>query len=499
MRAQRADINAEGFVRIVRGRHPLIPADRVVPVSLELGRHFTALLITGPNTGGKTVTLKTAGLFALMAQAGLFLPADDGCTMPVFDGVFADIGDEQSIEQSLSTFSSHMRNIVSILDKADSGSLVLLDELGAGTDPNEGSALAIALLERLKKSSCRTMATTHYSELKAYAIATEGVENASMEFDVESLQPTFKLTMGLPGKSNAFEISQRLGLPESVIESAKGHLSEEIVSFEDVIRSAEKQKEAAQREREEAEILHREIAELHRTADREREQLEKQRDKIIADAKDEARRVVEKARAEAEQAIKEIRQLKADRSANAEREIQQARDRIRAAGEEAVESMQVERLTPTPEGLKPGETVILLESRQPATVLTAPDDKGDLTVQAGIIKLATNVDKLKRPAASEKKAENRPDRASKLRLGNVPREMDIRGQNAEDGMLEVDRYLDEAVMAGLAEVSIIHGKGTGKLRSAIQEHLRHHPHVKSYRLGRYGEGEDGVTVVTLNQ
>jgi DNA mismatch repair protein MutS2 len=499
MRARRAEINAEGFVRIVRGRHPLIPADNVVPVSLELGRHFTALLITGPNTGGKTVTLKTVGLFALMAQAGLFLPADDGCTLPVFGGVFADIGDEQSIEQSLSTFSSHMRNIVSILDGADEGSLVLLDELGAGTDPNEGSALAIAILERLRKTNCRTMATTHYSELKAYAIATAGVENASMEFDVETLSPTFKLTMGLPGKSNAFEISRRLGLPESVIQSAKGRLSEEIVRFEDVIRSAEKQKEAAQREYEEAENLRREITELHRTADREREKLEQQRNKIIADAKDEARKVVEKARAEAEAAVKEIRQLKSNRGANAEKEIQQARDRLRAAGEEVIESAQMERLTPPPKGLIPGEEVVFLDSRQPATVLTVPDDKGDLTVQAGIIKLSTNVNKLQRAGAAEGRKKDKSDRTSKLRLGNVPRELDIRGQNAEDGMMEVDRYLDEALLAGLAEVNIIHGKGTGKLRSAIQEHLRRHPHVKSYRSGRFGEGEEGVTVVTLNQ
>jgi DNA mismatch repair protein MutS2 len=256
--------------------------------------------------------------------------------------------------------------------------------------------------------------------------------------------------------------------------------------------------EAAEREREEAEILRREITELHRTADRERERLEKQRDKIIAEAKDEARRVVEKARIEAEAAIKEIRQLKHNRQSNAEKEIQQSRDRIRAAGEEVIESMRVERLTPPPKDLKPGEAVVLLESQQPATVLTVPDEKGGLTVQAGIMKLSTNVDKLKRASAESKKTD-KSDRASKLRLGNVPRELDIRGQNAEDGLMEVDHYLDEAIMAGLTEVNIIHGKGTGKLRSAIQDHLRRHPHVKAFRLGRYGEGEDGVTVVTLNQ
>ena len=499
MRARRADINASGHVRIVRGRHPLIPAETVVPISLELGKHFTSLLITGPNTGGKTVTLKTTGLFALMTQAGLFLPADDGCTMPVFDGVFADIGDEQSIEQSLSTFSSHMRNIVSILEQADSGSLVLLDELGAGTDPNEGSALAIAILERLKRCRSRVMATTHYSELKAYAIATAGVENASMEFDVESLRPTYRLTLGIPGKSNAFEISRRLGLQETVIESAREHLSKEIVRFEDVIQSAEKHKEAARRELEEAETLRREIADLHKIADRERERLEKQRDKIIADAKDEARKVVEKARAEAEAAIKEIRQLKLNRGANTEKEIQQARDKIRAAAEEVVESARMERLTPPPKDLKPGETVIFLDSQQNATVLTPPDAKGDLTVQAGIIKLSTNVEKLRRANAAERKAERREERSSKLRIGGTSRELDIRGHNAEDGMMEVDSYLDEAFLSGLTEVNIIHGKGTGKLRAAIQDHLRYHPHVKTYRLGRFGEGEDGVTIVTLNQ
>jgi DNA mismatch repair protein MutS2 len=499
MSARRTDINALGHVGIIRGRHPLIAAESVVPISLEIGRHFTSLLITGPNTGGKTVTLKTVGLFALMTQAGLFIPAEDGCTMPVFDGVFADIGDEQSIEQSLSTFSSHMRNIVSILQEADDGSLVLLDELGAGTDPNEGSALAIAILERLKRSHCRTMATTHYSELKAYAISTAGVENASMEFDVESLRPTYKLTLGIPGKSNAFEISRRLGLPESVIESAREHLSQEIIRFEDVIQSAEKQREAAKREREEAEILHREISDLHKIADREHERLEKQRDKIIADAKEEARKVIEKAKVEAEAAIKEIRLLRLNKGGNTEREIQQTRDKIRAAGEEVAQSIPTERLTPPPKDLKLGELVILLDSQQAATVLTLPDAKGDLSVQAGIMKLSTNVDKLKRANAADRKAENRAERSSKLRMGNISRELDIRGQNSEDGLMEVEHYLDEAMMAGLTEVFIIHGKGTGKLRSAIHDHLRHHPHVKAYRLGHYGEGEDGVTIVTLNQ
>ncbi len=497
MSGRRPEINDQGHVRIVRGRHPLIPADTVVPVSLELGRHFTSLLITGPNTGGKTVTLKTTGLFALMAQAGLYLPAEDGSTMPVFSGVYADIGDEQSIEQSLSTFSSHMRNIVSILEQADSGSLVLLDELGAGTDPNEGSALAISILEQLKARRSRTMATTHYSELKAYAIATAGVENASMEFDVETLRPTYRLMMGIPGKSNAFEISRRLGLPEAIIESARQKLSKEIIRFEDVIQTAEKHKEAALREREEAETLRREIADLHKIADRERERLEKQRDKILADARDEARKVVEKARLEAETAIKEIRMLKLNRTGNTEREIQQARDKLREAAVTVAESAQAERLTPPPKDLKPGELVILLESQQPASVLTAPDGKGDLTVQAGIMKLSTNIAKLRRADATERKTERREQRSSKLRIGNVSRELDIRGHNAEDGMMEVDSYLDEAVMAGLKEVNVIHGKGTGKLRAAIHDHLRHHPHVKSFRLGRFGEGEDGVTIVTL--
>ena len=499
MGARPAELNREGQVRIVRGRHPLIPAETVVPTSLELGKHFNTLLITGPNTGGKTVTLKTVGLFAMMTQAGLYLPAEDGCTMPVFSGIFADIGDEQSIEQSLSTFSSHMRNIVAILAEADEGSLVLFDELGAGTDPNEGSALAIAILERLKRLQCRTMATTHYSELKAYAIATAGVENASMEFDVESLRPTYKLMMGIPGRSNAFEISQRLGLPQSVIDSAREHLSQEIVRFEDVIQSAEKHKEAAQRELEEATALRREIADLHRIADRERERLEKQRDKVLADARDEARKVLEKTRLEAEAMIRELREVKKNTSGNAEREIQQVRDRLRTAQQQANQGTEQERLTPAPKDLKPGETVILVDSDQSVTVLTRPDDKGDLMVQAGIMKLSTNIERLRRPTAAQRKAERRAERVSKMRIGNVPRELDIRGYSSEDGLMEVDRYLDEATLAGLTEVFIIHGKGTGKLRAAIHEHLRRHPHVREYRLGRFGEGEDGVTVVALNQ
>ncbi len=497
MRARPPVVTPGGAVRIVRGRHPLIDPEAVVPISLELGRHFTSLLITGPNTGGKTVTLKTVGLFALMTQAGLFLPADDGCEMPVFDGVFADIGDEQSIEQSLSTFSSHMRNIVSILEQADAGSLVLLDELGAGTDPNEGSALAIAILERLKAARSKVMATTHYSELKAYALATAGVENASMEFDVESLRPTYKLTLGIPGKSNAFEISRRLGLPESIIDSARERLTKDVIRFEDVIQSAEKAKEAALREREEAEQLRREIADLHRIADRERERLERQRDKVLLDAKDEARKLIERARFESEQVIKDIRSLKENRSDNRERDIQQARDRIRAVTEELATSAQPERLTPAPKDLKLGEQVVLMDSNQTASVLTLPDRDGNLSVQAGIMKLMTNVSKLRRATGSERKAERRAERASMLRMGNTARELDIRGRNAEEGLQEVDRYLDEAVMSGLTEVNIIHGKGTGKLRAAIHDSLRHHPHVKAFRLGRYGEGEDGVTIVSL--
>lgn len=489
-------LNRDGRLVIKGGRHPMIDPKEVVPISLELGGSFRTLLITGPNTGGKTVTLKTAGLFAVMCQAGLHLPAEEGTTLPIYDGVYADIGDEQSIEQSLSTFSSHMKSIVSILEEASHSSLVLLDELGAGTDPHEGAALAVAIIERLKSRGCCTLATTHYSELKAYALSTSDVENASMEFDVETLRPTYRLTMGIPGKSNAFEISKRLGLPDDIIENARRQMAQGVARFEDVLQSAEYHKEVARREREEAEALNREIQILHGRIDAEKTRLEKQRQAVLDDARSQAQKLVDSARRQSEDVIRSLKDLKKTKgdSRDIDRGIQQARDVIREA-QRAMEEAQEEEEREAPVDLQVGETVVLRDSKLPAAVLTLPDEKGNITVQAGIMKLNTHISNVSRGSGAQHKEARRQAREFVVR--QIPAELDIRGMNGEEGMMEVDRYLDEAFRAGRSEVSIIHGKGTGKLREIIHESLRHHPHVKKFRLGTFGEGEMGVTVVEL--
>ncbi|MDD4797803.1 MAG: endonuclease MutS2 [Eubacteriales bacterium] len=489
-------LNRQGRLVINADRHPMIDAKVVVPISLTLGGDFKTLLITGPNTGGKTVTLKTAGLFAMMCQAGLHLPAEEGTTLPIYDGVYADIGDEQSIEQSLSTFSSHMTSIVDILQQASSRSLVLLDELGAGTDPHEGAALAVAIIERLKSRGCCTLATTHYSELKAYALSTPDVENASMEFNVETLRPTYRLTMGIPGKSNAFEISKRLGLPEDVIENARRQMAQGVARFEDVLQSAEYHKEVARREREEAEALNREIQTLHGRIDAEKVRLEKQRQSVLDDARAQAQKLLDGARHQSEEVIrslKDLKKIKGD-SRDVDRGIQQARDAIRDA-QRAMQEPREDEQRDAPTDLQAGETVVLRDSQLPATVLTPPDDRGNITVQAGIMKLNTNIANVSRGGGAQQKEARRAAREFVVR--QIATELDIRGMNGEEGMMEVDRYLDEAFRAGRTEVSIIHGKGTGRLREIVHESLRHHPHVKKFRLGAFGEGEMGVTVVEL--
>lgn len=493
-------LNRNNYVRIVRGRHPLIPADRVVPIDIWIGRDYRSLIITGPNTGGKTVTLKIVGLFALMVQSGIFVPANEGSEFPVFEHIYADIGDEQSIEQSLSTFSSHMKNIVGILDKADENSLVLLDELGAGTDPIEGAALAMSILEELNNRRCTCVSTTHYSEIKAFAMTHEGMENASMEFDIDRLCPTYRLYIGIPGKSNAFEISSRLGLPNSIIDKAKGFLKGEDVRFEDIISSAQSQHRIAEEERKMAEEARAELEKLRADAERERRKLDEDRNRLQAKAKEDAKRIVADTKREMEKLIVEIRSIKdIDRSA-ADRVIQAARDKLRAT-ETAVnekEAIKKEDNTKPPKTVRAGDTVNIVTLDQKATVLSAPDSKGEVMVQAGVMKL--NV-KLKDIRLIEEKKAAAPT-SGKVGLGTgkqVGFELDVRGMLVDEANIIVDRYLDDAYNAGLSEVNIIHGKGTGALRAGVQAFLKRHPLVKGYRMGSYGEGDAGVTVVTLKK
>lgn len=493
-------LNRNNYVRIVRGRHPLIPADRVVPIDIWIGRDYRSLIITGPNTGGKTVTLKIVGLFALMVQSGIFVPANEGSEFPVFEHIYADIGDEQSIEQSLSTFSSHMKNIVGILDRADENSLVLLDELGAGTDPIEGAALAMSILEELNDRHCICVSTTHYSEIKAFAMTHEGMENASMEFDIDRLCPTYRLYIGIPGKSNAFEISSRLGLPNGIIDKAKGFLKGEDVRFEDIISSAQSQHRIAEEERKMAEEARAELEKLRADAERERRKLDEDRNRLQAKAKEDAKRIVADTKREMEKLIVEIRSIKdIDRSA-ADRVIQAARDTLRAT-ETAVnekEAIKKEDNTKPPKTVRAGDTVNIVTLDQKATVLSAPDSKGEVMVQAGVMKL--NV-KLKDIRLIEEKKAAAPT-SGKVGLGagkQVGLELDVRGMLVDEANIIVDRYLDDAYNAGLSEVNIIHGKGTGALRAGVQAFLKRHPLVKGYRMGSYGEGDAGVTVVTLKK
>ena len=495
MRGVQPRLNDRGVIRLIRARHPLIDPEKVVPSTLSMGETFTALVITGPNTGGKTVTLKTVGLLTLMAQAGLQIPADLGSELCVFDQVFADIGDEQSIEQSLSTFSSHMTNIVDILAKVTPRSLALFDELGAGTDPTEGAALAQAVIARLLSMGTRTLATTHYSELKAFALTTPGVENASVEFDVETLRPTYRLSVGIPGKSNAFEISRRLGLDESVIEEARKLLTRDQVRFEDVIANAEMHRQIAERERALAEEARQEMNRARREAEEEQERLREQREAQLRKAREEARRIVEQAKAQSESVIAELRRMKKDGDTRehgivqARKELEDASDALRGH-ENAVPAGE------PPKDLRAGEAVIITDTKTRGTVLTPPDARGEVTVQAGIMKLKVPLSRLRRD-----RTESKPQTSLRTTVDVGTRqasmECDVRGMNLEEAIGACDKFLDDASLTGLGEVVIIHGKGSGVLRAGIGNYLRRHSRVKSFRLGRYGEGEDGVTVVTL--
>ena len=495
-------MNERGFLHIIRGRHPLIDPEKVVPSDIFLGydakeQGFNTLVITGPNTGGKTVTLKTLGLLTLMAQAGLQVPAELGTELAVFEQVWADIGDEQSIEQSLSTFSGHMTNIVTIMREVTPRDLVLFDELGAGTDPTEGAALAQSILTRLLHIRVRTVATTHYSELKVFALTTEGVENASVEFDLETLRPTYRLSIGVPGKSNAFEISRRLGLPENLIEGAKKLLSSDEVRFEDVIANAEYHRQIAERERQLAQEASRETLKLRDEAEKLRREMEEKREQSVRKAKEEARRILQDARRESESIISDMKRMKKEAGSAAEvnalrRQLDQGIDDLseglRAPAPEEGEA---------PKTLRPGDQVKVLTFGTLASVLAEPNSRGEVELASGNMKFKAKLSDLRlvRQAAAEGKTVVKAKTGAMTRT--VPMECDVRGMNLEEALSAVEIYLDEAVLAGLHEVSVIHGKGTGVLRSGIRQALRKNRHVKSCRPGMYGEGEDGVTVVAL--
>jgi len=497
-------LNKDGHIVIKKGRHPLIDPKSVVPIDLWIGEEFRTLIVTGPNTGGKTVTLKTAGLFTLMTQAGLHIPANEGTKLSVFSNVFADIGDEQSIEQSLSTFSSHMTNIVKILEKADNKSLVLFDELGAGTDPTEGAALAMAILEYLHDIGCITIATTHYSELKMYAISTQGVENASCEFDVQTLKPTFRLLIGVPGKSNAFAISKRLGLPGYILERAKEFLTGENIKFEDIIMSIEHERKEAEKERERAERFRAEIEKLKDEVEKQNEKIRSQRDKIIREAREEARRLLLNTKREVEEMLETMKKIQeeqelAARNKAAEEIKQKLRNNINQVEESLSETILPRQgYVKPPENLKPGDTVLIINLDQKGTVLEAPDKDGQVLVQAGIMKVHVHVTNLK--LIDEQVLEIHKSQSRKVdvsKSASISTELDLRGFNLDAAIASADKYLDDASISGLKEITIIHGKGTGVLRSGIHQFLKTHPHVKAFRLGKFGEGDSGVTIVQL--
>lgn len=498
-------INNDGYIYIKKGRHPLIDPEVVVPNSIRLGNEISTLVITGPNTGGKTVTLKMLGLLTLMAMAGLQIPADEGSNISVFDQVFADIGDEQSIEQSLSTFSSHMTNIVEIMKEATSDSLVLFDELGAGTDPTEGAALAMAILDDLYSRGVKVAATTHYSELKAFALQRPGIENASVEFDVETLRPTYKLLIGIPGKSNAFEISKRLGLFNYIIDNAKRLISSQDIQFEDLISNLQHNKIAAENEREEAERIRRNVQKLQEEYEGRRERLDRDRDEVLNKARQEAKRLVKEAKDEAEDIIKEIRKAaQSQDEAERNRKIEEARKNLKnkldVIEDSLAESLVPKRSLKPLKNVKPGDSVFISTLNQMGNVLTYPDSKGEVTVQVGIMKINVHLSNLMiKDNNKENKNYTSSVKITADKSKSISMSIDIRGQTLDEAVLNVDKYLDDAYLASLNEVTIIHGKGTGVLRQGINDMLKHNSHVKTYRPGRYGEGGTGVTIVEIRR
>ena len=500
MKASMPEFNSNRFINIKQGRHPLLDGKKVVPIDVNLGKDFTLLIITGPNTGGKTVSLKTVGLLSLMGQAGLHIPALPGSQLGVFNEIFADIGDEQSIEQSLSTFSAHMVNTVNILEKADSDSLVLFDELGAGTDPVEGAALGISILSFLKNMGVRTMATTHYSELKLFALSTEGVQNASCEFDVETLRPTYRLLIGIPGKSNAFAISQKLGLPQYIIDDAKSRIDADNEQFEDVLAELEQKKRQIEKDKETISVYKSQIASLKRDYEIKNKTLDEKKDKILSKARDEALDILKEAKETADEAIKTIN--KYGKSGNM-KELEKSRSsvgsKIKKNQSSASMKSSKQKKTYKPSDFKIGTGVKVLSMNLNGSVVTLPNADGNLTVKMGILNSKVNIKDLEIIDEPDIKAPglNRTG-SGKIKMNkslNVKMELNLIGKTVDEALFELDKYLDDAYLAHLPQVYIIHGKGTGTLRNAIQTHLKKCPYVKSYRNVEHGEGGAGATVV----
>lgn len=493
-------------LKLVKGRHPLIDSRKVVPLDMELGGDFRTLIITGPNTGGKTVSLKTVGLLALMVQSGLHIPASELSTFPVFENIFADIGDEQSIEQSLSTFSSHMKNIVKIIDQCNDRSLVLFDELGAGTDPTEGAALAIAVLEAVYNRGAWTMATTHYNELKKYALSAEGVENGSMEFNVDTLSPTYRLSIGVPGKSNAFEISKKLGLNQNIIDRASELIEGEDMEFENVISAIEEDKKKAEEERDQAIAIRASMKAKEAELDKRLEALKKKEQDVLAAAREEARDILREARDVSKDVQKELKELsKLESMGERNRIFDKNRKKLKETEGKYAERV-VKQFNNNPvkaSDLKVGDRVKLLSLDQNGEILTLPDDKGDLQVKVGIMKVNVNLDDLVLINDGTKKNKNK----TKSKYGNIYRtksktvspSINVQGMNLEDAFMEVEKYLDDVYIAGLEKVTIIHGRGEGILKDGIRSMLKKNKTVKSFKAGNYNEGGQGVTIVTMKK
>ncbi len=499
------EVNNNGKIYLKGARHPLLDKKTAVPIDVKLGETYNAVVITGPNTGGKTVTLKTVGLLVIMASSGLAIPCKDGSEVSIFENVFADIGDEQSIEQSLSTFSSHMTNIVNILEKVNSKSLVLVDELGAGTDPTEGAALAMSILKTLYEKGAKIIATTHYSEIKVFAMKEEGFENASVEFDVETLRPTYRLLTGIPGKSNAFEISRRLGLSDEIINNAANMVSKDAAKFEDVIQNLQNKTVLVEKELEEAQKAKREAAELKKELSNKKYKLDTERDNIIRKAQEEARRTVKMAKKEADSIIKELNQMKFKASEeisikDAEDKRKQLKEKLDSMEVKDVDTLEIKEGMERVENVKVGEEVFVSTLSQKATVLTEPDSKGEVLVQVGMMKVNVPLSKLLKQKNEKKKPKK--SIAAKImqqKAAEISSSIDVRGQTIDEALYNIDKYLDDASLAGIENVTIIHGKGTGALREGIQSNLKHNHYIKSIRMGDIGEGGSGVTIAQLKR
>ena len=505
MNASRPLFNTNGYIHIREGRHPLLSRKTVVPITVTLGGEFDLLIVTGPNTGGKTVSLKTVGLFTLMGQAGLHIPALDLSELSVFEQVFADIGDEQSIEQSLSTFSSHMTNIVSILKEVNERSLVLFDELGAGTDPTEGAALATAILSHLHERGIRTMATTHYSELKVFALSTPGVENACCEFDVETLRPTYHLLIGIPGKSNAFAISTKLGLPGYIIENAKEHLTEQDESFEDLLSDLESSRLTIEKEQAEIAAYRKEIEKLKRELDKKQERLEERSERIIQEANEKANAILREAKEVADETMKQFRKFGKENISAAEMEKEREKLREKIAKTQSPSKLDIKKphKQHKPSDFRLGESVKVHSLNLKGTVSSLPDASGNLYVQMGILRSQVHISDLsiiEEPLTATERQRQRTS-TGKMKMGktmSVSAEINLLGKTVDEAIAELDKYLDDAYLAKLSPIRIVHGKGTGALRAGVHNYLKRQKHVKSYRLGAFGEGDAGVTIVEFN-